>query len=705
MTRSRAEHAREMVEVAQKHAETNPDGGYLCYFLEDVPSVDLMFGEYPKYLGSEGTNWTEEQTQQYQGRFLAAKIAFEAVREAYPNAQLSLGWTHPQFQIPLMRMGFPAELFDVVGMDFPTFMRMPEMPIRDISPNRLWILKTEMDRLGYGNKPIVHHETYFPSSHPEALGEQTGSDYTVRFGALSLALGSSRLLHCFSLHDCSDYWGSQHYGASGLIGKSPTYRPKAAMPAYAAMTRLLDMIQTDGFVPTDSLSLYAVAFRNLNTHLSHKFVYALWTLRGSRPVQVTFGQDAAVSLVDAQGNERALKLIDHAVTIPLNATPVWLTSDVKALEVTSVGDPIYDSEPSGPTQDLGTLAAGWSYTGDLYERLETNSPVLAPFVAGPMTVEKVPGRGPESALRIALQATPEERPTVDWYGVLEPASPVMIPGSPKALGLWVNGRTSWGRVIYELEDATGERFLSTGDKGSWNGDDSRQDSYFNFDGWRYVEFPLPSSEPYDHYRGFNSVWWGYDQDGVVDLPLKLTKIVVTHRTHHVYVNDLIPIPERRVDLGGLVAVYANTSDMDAEAIAAHRIAPYEPPEPDTTKAANPYIDLNAADELPAPEILGFAKPEAWYDGTQIMVEMKPVDAAQQYNVYVSAYEDGAGAMSMAKGAEPALLVRGLRPEFPLYVFVTYTDQKRQESKPSAIKRLLLKDDFPNKQGGLAIRRV
>lgn len=104
----------------------------------------------------------------------------------------------------------------------------------------------------------------------------------------------------------------------------------------------------------------------------------------------------------------------------------------------------------------------------------------------------------------------------------------------------------------------------------------------------------------------------------------------------------------------------------------------------------------AAGELPATRIMRFFKPEKGYDGTQIMVDIEPVADVRQYNVYVSAYEDGTGAMPMGNATEPPILVRRLRPEFPLYFFVTYTDQKRQESKPSEVKRLLLKDDFPNK---------
>ena len=47
-----------------------------------------------------------------------------------------------------MRAGFPRELIDAIGLDMPQFERMPEMPIRSVTPNKLWILREEMEKHG-----------------------------------------------------------------------------------------------------------------------------------------------------------------------------------------------------------------------------------------------------------------------------------------------------------------------------------------------------------------------------------------------------------------------------------------------------------------------------------------------------------------------------------------------------------------------------
>ena len=103
------------------------------------------------------------------------------------------------------------------------------------------------------------------------------------------------------------------------------------------------------------------------------------------------------------------------------------------------------------------------------------------------------------------------------YSVLKHGKGVKIPGRPTEIGLMVNGNGGWGRIIFELEDASGQRWTSIGaeQKGEptrwladwlspeefealktsgindWNTDDPWGRSYVNFEGWRYLKFPLP----------------------------------------------------------------------------------------------------------------------------------------------------------------------------------------------------------------------
>lgn len=107
-------------------------------------------------------------------------------------------------------------------------------------------------------------------------------------------------------------------------------------------------------------------------------------------------------------------------------------------------------------------------------------------------------------------------------------------------------------MIYDLEDASGQRWTSIGapmpdapfvwDHASlstqqretikavgindWNSDDVFGISRINHDGWRQMTFDLPGHYPGEGYgRPMNSQW-RHDGDGKVHLPLKLRQIIV-----------------------------------------------------------------------------------------------------------------------------------------------------------------------------------
>ncbi len=100
------------------------------------------------------------------------------------------------------------------------------------------------------------------------------------------------------------------------------------------------------------------------------------------------------------------------------------------------------------------------------------------------------------------------------------------PGEPTEIGVWVNGNSSWGRVIFELQDASGQTWTSIGalqrgelspwlldwmpkealentkalTQADWNTDGVFSGRWIDFDGWRYVGIPLPGNYPGEEYR-------------------------------------------------------------------------------------------------------------------------------------------------------------------------------------------------------------
>ena len=193
------------------------------------------------------------------------------------------------------------------------------------------------------------------------------------------------------------------------------------------------------------------------------------------------------------------------------------------------------------------------------------------------------------------------------------------------------------------------------------------------------------------------VWWGAygEGDRIVDLPLKLGKIIVERRTHAMYVNDPQPASGEDVLLGDLYAEYKTAPDKTEDAVRRSRL---RMPVPEgVPELGNPIAGLAAAglgDPLPVASV---TLPDQWQDGTRCYVHFGEIEGAEHYDVWVSPYEDGRGALCLGpKWAEPGKLIRGLRPDTDFYVFVAYTDKDGKPSKPSKPLKVRLQDRFPNK---------
>jgi len=679
---------------AAKMLEDTPDIPSFSIFTETAITYLMTYGIPPEYIGEPELKLTEDEQKRYKAFMVTFKAAVEGIRKHAPKAKIALGWCESNFAEPFLKEKTPKEWFDWIGVDSPQFERMPEMPIREVSPNRMWLLKQAMKKYGYEKVPVIHTESYYPSSHELALGARGSADSYVRSAVLSLALGSTTFANCWTLQDCGGYWGSQHYGCIGVLGREPEANPKPALTAFATMTRLLDNAQFDGFVPTGSHTVYCVRFA---TH--GKKIYCLWSIRGPRPAKLHFDKFRDIIQTDENGNETRIAQYEPTATVTLSPTPFWITTPADAIiEKIEVDQASHAPQGSYVAAHLDSLDEPWTYDPGEYGSYATNH-WGCPRFAGPMKLEVVDlADGHGKVWQVTLEKPAKERPLAAWYGVFRPEKPIQIPGRAAGLEVLVNGRSNWGRIVYEIEDAKGERFQSVGTRDDWNCDDVHSWSYFNFDGWQYVRFPLPHNEPGDNYRSADSVWWNHNAEGIVDLPVKLTRIIIELRTHNIYVDQLVEVPDRSVRLSRLVAYYGPGAVRDDAPIKLQRAAAniIATPKTDLASLPNPIHDLKQTGIGAPTPITKVAPPDHGYDGTRVELTIQPVEGAKEYRVYVSAHENGAGAQQMAKSEKPQVLVTGLRAEYPLFLFVTYLDKDGKESKPTDVKRVLLRDDFPMK---------
>ncbi len=683
----------------------NPD--LITFFPEPHLSRDLTAGGAPLDYFGEDYQLTPEEERALRVFYQTSKSAGEAVRKQWPQATLLIPWGDPLFVVPLLRAGFPKELIDGSGLDMIGFERLPEQQIHQQSTHRLYILKQEYEKAGIPDPKLYYVEGIFSPTEPGALTWQEQAERYHRWTLLSLAYGIEKFYSGWFAFDCTSYYGAEHYGGCGIQRRVPYNDPKPAYAHYATMTRMLERSKFDSWLPTGSHTAYCLKFMRLGQP-----VYAVWTVRGQRPFTLNVANDLTVT--DSMDNAAVVKAVDGAATITVGTSPLYLTG----AEITGVtlgapdhadavawsrtrnqatwhDGPVVQAPPVQAEKVIARFGDGtWRNAAERDAIYETNNFDTKRYPGKMRVAVTTDPERPGSQLAVHLEPQDTVRMLAPWYTVLKPKAPVAIPGKACALGVWVKAHSDWGRIIYSLRDAKGERWLSCGKKDDWNNNDVHGWSQFNFDGWRYLRFELPSNAPYDTFREFGSTWWGsYHGDGIVDLPLQIEKVIVERRTHVMYVNDPQPADPSDVLLGELVAEYATPFDATPQAVAQSRLR--IPVSAAGIALPNPIADM-AANPLPAVTLQGIRMPDWGYDGTSCYADYTEAPDATEYQVWVAAYPDGRGAVVLGRGPTSGALVRQLQPAEKLYLWITYKTKGGATSKPSNALPIELVDAFANK---------
>ncbi len=669
--------------------EYRPDHVY--FFPEPHVSTRLTEGNYPTYWGGPEYTLTPEEKRNLRTFFVTAKCAAEAIRQKFPDLKILIPWGDALFIVPLLRAGFPKNLIDGSGIDTPGFERLPEMQLHQISVHRLYELKKEYAKAGIPNPRLQYCEGIFVPTEPGSVSYREQMDIYNRWVLISMAYGVNRFYSGWFAFDCGNYYGSEHYGGCGIQRRNPYCDPKPAYAAYATMTDRLNEANFDGWLKTGSLTNYCLRFKGPRGP-----VYTLWNIRGKRPVTLTLAGEGTVSVTDAMNNTRVLKSKNKQVTVVTDPSVLYVTATPNLASV-AVGEP--DNSDARPDKDAKLVAdlgdGSWSYSSKRDKVYENGTFAVQRF-PGKFTAAVVADPVHGKVLGSTLDKQDKVRELMPWYNILVPKKPVVLPGAPAALGLWVKGGSDWGRVIYTLRDAKGERWTSIGTQDQYNCDDVHSWSAFNFDGWRYLRFELPGHTGFDNFRKYGTTWWRSDGgDGVVDLPLTLENIIIEQRSHVLYVNDVQPAASDTVRLGKLYVEYAAPADATPEAVRISRLR--QPPPQGAANLPNPIAELQRTGVSPATAITKLEPPLERNDGTLVHVHFKEASGAKQHFVWVSAHPDGRGAVNLTPGgAKSGALVRGLRPALKFYFWVTYLDAQGKISKPSPAASATLVDAFKEK---------
>ncbi|MDP7252888.1 MAG: hypothetical protein QGF00_25015 [Planctomycetota bacterium] len=720
--KKRAEFQKTAIANIRKAQGDNPS--LLSFYPEPHLSQRLTAGNPQDYWGEPPYEYTDAERRALRVFTNTSIAAAEAVRKEWPDAKILIPWGDPGFIWPLLRSGFPKHLIDGSGLDMIGFERLPEQQIHQQSNHRLYILREEYRKFGMKKPFLPYVEGTFVPTEPGACTWDEQANLYHRWTILSLAYGITHFYSGWFAFDCGNYYGAEHYGGCGIQRRIPYADPKPAYAHYATMTRMLDHSKFEKWLPTGSHSTYCLKFNRL----SGGPAFVLWTLRGKREVSLTLNTDATVTITDSMDNGVGMKSSEGAVKVKTGPSPIYVTgADIKSVQVGEAdhSDAVQWSRTrnqrtwfSGPI-DVSLLNQGDARTGNPQIQRELKlgslgdgSWILAPaerdqlyesnnydtaryhgkMSARIVTDEKRAG----THLAIRLEKQDKVRKLMPWYSVLRPRKPIVIPGKARHLALWVKANSDWGRVVYSLKDAKGERWVSIGTKDQWNCDDVHSWSSFNFDGWRRIHFELPSHAAYDTFREYGTTWWRYTDDGIVDLPLTIEKIIIERRTHVLYVNDIQRASSGDVLLSDLSAEY-ETGNLSSKAVVQSRIRMPLPKAPEGLKN---LIQEMVKNPLLPTRLHKVTDPDWGYDGTRCHVHFDGMIGAAQYQVWVAAHLDGRGAVKMATFKKAGELLQRLRPAVQLYLWVTWSDKgegkEKKQSQPSNVLPIKLVDAFGQK---------
>jgi len=535
-----------------------------------IDRVPDLFHDRPAYRLSEA------EEKNFKKLWDQAVQSAKAMREKYPKVEIRFGNGPLPTKEEFFRQKFPAELFDSAGNESGSFGSLPEAQPPDYLTNNgsLWMDRQLLDAYGYKDKPVTMcHEVCYPCTNPGNLDPETQADYFVRHALHALAWSVPEFRPGV-LCDVGGNYRMSHWGSSGFCRARPEFNVKPAFVAFATMTLVLDGAQFVRVLPLDSASLYGMEFKRPDGGQ----VVALWTIHGRRPVKLQVEDPATWKLVDSQANEVALRVDGKTLEMKVSSAPVYLVGK-GPVTFAGAGKPEYDNKPAGKSAALAALSTldDWSVEEGRNAELEFYN-FMIPRRRGDFAFEPVAEfEGRSQVLRVTPRSIKHGKDTMPMYAVLAHKKGIPVPGTPTEIGAWVNGNSAWGRLMFELEDATGQRWISIGAQepgaanpwvgngipddllakfpnpgvNAWSTDDSYGFRRINFDGWRHLAFPLPGNYPGERYAWPANSQWRWDKDGIVHYPLTFKKLIVELPEKTLHAKTFAPVSRPEIYLKDL----------------------------------------------------------------------------------------------------------------------------------------------------------
>lgn len=479
------------------------------------------------------------------------------IRKLAPDTKIMLGNGGTLFNVLWFREKLPREVWDCCGMEMAVQAFHPEGQPTGWNLQSLWIAKRMREIYGYDDFPIAScYEFDYRCTAPGALSLKRQADWYARDALHCLAYRMPSV-NIALIADCNSSYFTSRWGSTGVHFRSPLHMPKPSFVSLATMTRMLDGAEYQRWLDTGSTGVYCLEFRNADG-----FVYAVWSGRGKRPITVSKGLLTRCRLVDSMGRPDDLRGGLGKISFVAGESPSYLatTGPISGIRL---GEPEYDDVALSDETIISAMERdGWRLVQQedvafadycAYKPMAPGKITLTPALS-----QRERGGVRGGGLRLNLAPQPDVADIIARYAILEPSDgPIAIPGTPNAVGIWVNGSADWGRVYFAFEDAEGRRWTSNGWEEaphSWDMSDWEADTSINHDGWRFIHVKLPSLYPCGYYRP-ECRHWRCQGDNSKDIepvyPLKFARVYMVMRESLVYLTDMMPARSLTVGLRDL----------------------------------------------------------------------------------------------------------------------------------------------------------
>lgn len=500
------------------------------------------YGNYlPAELFGDKQEENDETVAKARKRVETATMAARLYREKFPDLKIIVGNTSASAAIiaSLLRHGFDPSLIDYIGIETAAGQTgMPEK-LWEGGPQGAYLARDVARRFGR-DLPVTGCYEY-TARCVRNLGPERHAEFYVRDVLMAHAYNYQHISPGL-LYDAGNAYNHTLWGAGGLCRRYPLLYPKPAYVAMAAVTSALDQVKFRRKVPTGSLTVYALEFDRADGRRA----YALWTPRASVELALEFPPDAGLELTEFYGAVSTPAAPSGRLVLTVGPAPQYLVA-TRPLTTARVVRQITEPTPAGfrVAHKLDD-ADSWRLSED--ESLTKKTGELPRHVKGSFSLRQVKDEERGTCLELELHGNQALSDYIGEYCAMAAATPAAIPGEPHTLGLWVKGNSSWGKVVFEFQDASGTVWRTHANEWhDWPGELS-----INFDGWHFIQFPIDTQSPIIYSSPGGRCQRVKGPGPSVTYPIRLTKLYIVMNRRVLDPTEMRPVPPvlRISDVGG-----------------------------------------------------------------------------------------------------------------------------------------------------------